>query len=122
MIRLALVAAVLATPAFAQQETVETANATAAVLRGLDRVSGIVSDVMIPTGTSARLGSLDLTVNECRYPIDNPSGDAFGHLTIKNIDQEAPIFDGWMIASSPALNPLEHPRYDVWVLRCATAQ
>jgi len=25
-----------------------------------------------------------------------------------------------MIASSPALNALDHPRYDVWVMRCTT--
>ncbi|MGB0800115.1 MAG: DUF2155 domain-containing protein, partial [Planktomarina sp.] len=28
---------------------------------------------------------------------------------------------GWMVASSPALNALEHPRYDIWVLRCKTS-
>ncbi|MCW8843320.1 MAG: DUF2155 domain-containing protein, partial [Rhodobacteraceae bacterium] len=33
---------------------------------------------------------------------------------------EAPLFQGWMIASSPALSALDHPRYDVWVLRCKT--
>lgn len=30
------------------------------------------------------------------------------------------IFSGWMFASSPALNPLEHPVYDVWVIDCRT--
>lgn len=30
------------------------------------------------------------------------------------------IFGGWMFASSPALNPLEHPVYDVWVIDCKT--
>lgn len=30
------------------------------------------------------------------------------------------IFSGWMFASSPALNPLEHPVYDVWVITCET--
>jgi hypothetical protein len=30
------------------------------------------------------------------------------------------IFRGWMFASSPALNPLEHPVYDVWVIDCKT--
>ncbi|MEL6363320.1 MAG: DUF2155 domain-containing protein [Pseudomonadota bacterium] len=29
------------------------------------------------------------------------------------------VFTGWMFASSPALNPLEHPVYDVWVIDCA---
>jgi len=31
------------------------------------------------------------------------------------------IFSGWMFASSPALNPLEHPVYDVWVIGCETS-
>ena len=30
------------------------------------------------------------------------------------------IFSGWMFASSPALNALEHPVYDVWVIGCET--
>jgi len=30
------------------------------------------------------------------------------------------IFRGWMFASSPALNALEHPVYDVWVIDCKT--
>ncbi|MEM1379301.1 MAG: DUF2155 domain-containing protein [Pseudomonadota bacterium] len=31
------------------------------------------------------------------------------------------IFKGWMFASSPALNALEHPTYDVWVISCKMA-
>ena len=33
---------------------------------------------------------------------------------------DQPVFSGWMIASSPALNALDHARYDVWVMRCKT--
>jgi hypothetical protein len=32
------------------------------------------------------------------------------------------IFRGWMFASSPALNALEHPVYDVWVIDCKTRE
>ena len=28
------------------------------------------------------------------------------------------VFSGWMVSSSPPLNPLEHPVYDVWVSGC----
>ncbi len=28
------------------------------------------------------------------------------------------LFSGWMFASSPALNALQHPVYDVWVIAC----
>lgn len=30
------------------------------------------------------------------------------------------IFSGWMFGSSPGLNALEHPIYDVWVIDCKT--
>ncbi|MDA9980314.1 DUF2155 domain-containing protein, partial [Yoonia sp.] len=30
-------------------------------------------------------------------------------------------FAGWMLASAPALNAMDHPRYDVWALRCITS-
>ena len=86
----------LATPLFAQQET---GTADAAVLRGLDRVNGVVNDVTVPAGATVNIGTLALTMAECRYPLDNPSGDAYAHLVISQPDQEAPIFDGWMVAS-----------------------
>ncbi|NRA29139.1 MAG: DUF2155 domain-containing protein [Parvularculaceae bacterium] len=28
------------------------------------------------------------------------------------------IFKGWMFASSPSINAMEHPTYDVWVINC----
>ena len=33
---------------------------------------------------------------------------------------EGMIFSGWMFASSPALNGVEHAVYDVWVIDCKT--
>ena len=38
-----------------------------------------------------------------------------GESRTSNVD---PLFSGWMFASSPALNALEHPVYDVWVIDC----
>jgi hypothetical protein len=29
-----------------------------------------------------------------------------------------PLFKGWMFASSPSVNAMEHPTYDVWVINC----
>jgi hypothetical protein len=48
------------------------------------------------------------------------SPDAFALVQIKDWPRDETLFEGWMMASSPALNALEHPRYDVWVLRCKT--
>ena len=97
----------------------QTNLADGALLRGLDKVSGEVVDFGIKSGDTYVLWKLDIKLYECRYPINNPVGDAFAHLTISQDKSESDLFRGWMIASSPALNPLEHARYDVWVLRCA---
>ena len=97
----------------------QTNIADGALLRGLDKVSGEVIDFGLKSGDSYLLWKLDIKLSECRYPTNNPVGDAFAHLTISQDKSESDLFRGWMIASSPALNPLEHSRYDVWVLRCA---
>ena len=97
----------------------QTSIADGALLRGLDKVSGEVIDFGLKSGDKYLLWKLNIKLSECRYPISNPVGDAFAHLTISQDKSESDLFRGWMIASSPALNPLEHARYDVWVLRCA---
>jgi hypothetical protein len=97
----------------------QTNTADGALLRGLDKVSGEVVDFGVKSGDTYSLWKLEVKLSECRYPISNPVGDAFAHLTISQDKFENDLFRGWMIASSPALNPLEHARYDLWVLRCA---
>lgn len=97
----------------------EVTSATGAVLRGLDRLSGTTTDIPVPVGASAIFaGRLSIDVQECRYPAANPTGDAYAHLIIRDTLTGSTLFAGWMVASSPALNALDHSRYDIWVLRC----
>jgi len=123
--RAALVLAALlpaAAPTQAAAQAPEAAIAAqGAVLRGLDKVSGAVTDLSLATGASKRFGRLEVTLGECRVPADNPAGDAFAYLEIRAQGTPDPVFQGWMIASSPALNALDHSRYDIWVLRCSTS-
>lgn len=106
------------TPLEQTPQAPEATAAPGAALRGLDRVSGAFTDLELSAGESTQYGHLEITLGECRYPTDNPSSDAYAYLTIRDQRQEEPLFAGWMIASSPALNALDHPRYDVWVMRC----
>ncbi|MDP2086623.1 MAG: DUF2155 domain-containing protein [Gemmobacter sp.] len=116
MIRTALVLALLGLPAAAQS----VREAPGAQLRWLDKMSGETADVDLSRGQSAVWGRLTIQLNACRYPEDNPTGDAYAHLTIRDALNENGTFSGWMVASSPALSALDHARYDVWVLRCLT--
>ncbi|MBY6134947.1 DUF2155 domain-containing protein [Nocardioides marinus] len=97
----------------------ETAKpGTAAVLRALDKVNGHTIDAEVAVGDKAAMFGLLVSVRDCRYPADNPTGDAYAFLSVHDPEDGTSHFEGWMIASSPALNALDHSRYDVWVIRC----
>lgn len=99
------------------RDRVQTAGG--AVVRALDKLTGEVGDVPLTRGETKAYGRVQITLGECRYPANNPSGDAYAYLVVREAGVEEPVFSGWMIASSPALSAMEHPRYDVWVLRCS---
>lgn len=96
-------------------------NASAGTLRVLDKVSGAVTDLNLGVGETGALGLLKITLNECRFPAANPNGDAYAKVTVVYRDLVDPVFRGWLIASAPALHAMDHPRYDVWALRCNNA-
>jgi hypothetical protein len=94
-----------------------------AVLRGLDKISGRAIDIPAPAGVPVRFGSLIINARYCYTvpPEEPPETVAF--LQIDGAQPgETPkrLFSGWMFASTPALNGLEHPVYDVWVITCKT--
>lgn len=96
------------------------AEAQGAMLRGLDKIVGTPTDLPVNKGQTVSFGQIDVTLRECRYPADDPASNAYAYVTIKDKTSAKVIFDGWMIAASPALSALDHPRYDVWVIRCKT--
>ena len=51
---------------------------------------------------------------------ETPETSAFLQIDDHRPDQGAKhVFSGWMYASSPSLNGMEHPLYDVWVINCS---
>ena len=119
MLLLALALPVAAQEADPAQPTgSEFTDSDGAQLRFLDKLTSETGDVTISRGQSAKFGRLVVRLDSCRYPTGNPASDAEAHLTVIEETSEAPLFSGWMLASSPALSALDHPRYDVWVLSC----
>lgn len=106
------------TAAQAQVEIQNVVEAEGAILRGLDTATGSNQDIDINVGETKQFERLEIKLDACRYPKENPAGDAFAYLTIKDVREDTPRFVGWMIASAPALSAMDHPRYDVWVLHC----
>ena len=66
-------------------------------------------------------GSLTIEILDCkkRPPEEIPEDFVLLRIFDKNSENNnIKIFQGWMLSSSPAIAPLEHPTYDVWVKSC----
>jgi hypothetical protein len=116
----ALIVPLMLLPSLALAQDVATAPG--GTVRWLDKISGITKDVEMAVGETQTHGRLSITLDDCRYPVNDPASNAFAHLTIRDSLEQAPVFMGWMIATSPALSAMDHARYDVWVLRCKTPE
>lgn len=104
-----------------------------AILGGMEKITGRTNEMNAPVGVAIRFSKLTIVPHMCytRAPEETPETSVFldiyedtpGLNEEGEIDPDAPmqtrrIFSGWMFASSPALNALEHPVLDVWVLGC----
>lgn len=116
----ALLLAALAGPASGAMGQTRDQDRPFAVLRGLDKFSGLTTTFEAPVGAAVGYARLSITVRACRVRADDPD-DATAYVEIVDLKPPAAVaFRGWMVASSPAVSALDHPRYDVWVLSCST--
>ena len=97
---------------------------TALVMRGLDKITGRPTSITAQIGKPVQFATLTITARFCYSTpqSETPETAAFVQIEDHRPDQAARrIFSGWMYASSPGLNGVEHPLYDVWVISCNNA-
>ena len=94
-------------------------------LQAMDKITGKVSIVDVPVNGHAEYGTFSIVVRSCktRSPEETPENFAYVDV-VDNYQSENPvnIFRGWMMSSSPALNAVAHPIYDVWLLKCLNTE
>lgn len=109
-------------PGNGEPETQELPPAeTVTILRALDKITARITELEAPDNRPVRYGSLRIRARTCRSEPPEEAPETYAFLEIDQIGKSGEatrIFTGWMMASSPALNPLEHPVYDVWVISC----
>ena len=102
-----------------------------AILEAVDKITAETLVFEAPVGKPIRFKGLIFTVRACeRSTVEEAVEDSIAHLTIDSqpraeAGRPTPparqVFKGWMYASSPGLNPLQHPVYDAWVISCRAA-
>ena len=137
-----LLAGLLPISASAQEENSTFKQYDTALLRALDKITGRSTDFEMVVGDPKVYGSLRVDLEVCfqKPPEEPPESVAFLKITSATSRQVQTMavpralndeerlategtdvdvrFSGWMFASSPGLNALEHPVYDIWVIHC----
>ena len=95
------------------------------IFQGLDKITARIKTFEIKVGIPKKFGILDIDLKKCVYsmPLEEPESIAYIKVLDKSdkyslIKDKTSIFEGWIFASSPALNAMEHPVYDVSLISC----
>ena len=95
-----------------------------AVLGLLNKRNGLVREIEMKPGESARIGRAIVRLRACETTApweDPPETGAFVQLTIQDQrdDKWYRVFSGWLFRERPERNVIQHPIYDVFVKSCA---
>jgi len=92
------------------------------LMTGLDKITGRPARIVAHLNQPVEFATFTITARYCYStpPSETPETSAFLQIDDHRPDQ-APrrVFSGWMYASSPGLNAVQHPLYDVWVISCS---
>ena len=95
-----------------------------AVVGLLNKRNGLVRDLEMKPGESARVGRAIVRLRACEQTApweDPPETGAFVQLTVQDQrdDKWYRVFSGWIFRERPDRNVIQHPIYDVFVKSCA---
>lgn len=90
-------------------------------IQAMDKITGRVSELDVPVNGLSNFGTFSILIRRCvsKSPEETPENTAFVDV-VDNYQTSNPVnvFKGWMFSSTPALNAVEHPIYDIWLLNC----
>ena len=88
----------------------------------LHKVTAKVQKIELLSGQEYAIGDMSLTMHDCisTPPEEPPETKAFLEISEFKAGRDRALFTGWMFASSPGINAMEHPVFDIWPLACKT--
>ena len=88
----------------------------------LDKVSSKTNLLKLTIGEEKIFKNLLIKSLKCKNSEfdDNPEITAYIQVQdlVNKDNNEVFIFNGWTFSSSPAINPFDHPVYDIWLTKC----
>ena len=88
----------------------------------LDKVSSKTDLLKLEIGKEFKFKGLLIKSLKCKNSEFDDNPEITAYIQVKDMtnkdNNEVFIFNGWTFSSSPAVNPFDHPVYDIWLKRC----
>ena len=91
-------------------------------ITALDKITAKTLSIKLGIGEKKYFGSLEIKGLKCQLSENNEFSDAVAYLQVKDLaakdNNQVFLFNGWTFASSPTLQSIDHPIYDLWITGC----
>ena len=91
-------------------------------ITALDKINEKTLTIKLGIGEKKYFGSLEIKGLKCLLSENNEFNDAVAYLQVKDLaakdNNQVFLFNGWTFASSPTLQSIDHPIYDLWITGC----
>ena len=91
-------------------------------IKALDKITAKTLAIKLGIGEKKYFGSLEIKGLKCQLSENSEFSDAVAYLQVKDLDtkdnNQVFLFNGWTFASSPTLQSIDHPVYDLWITGC----
>ena len=91
-------------------------------IKALDKITAKTSAIRLGVGEKKFFGPLEIKVLKCQFSENNDFIDTVAYLQVKDLsakdNNQVFLFNGWTFASSPTLQSIDHPVYDLWITSC----
>ena len=91
-------------------------------LTALDKITAKTSSIRLAVGDKNFFGSLEIQALKCQLSEGSDTSDAVAYIQVKDLsakdNNQVFLFNGWQFASSPTLQSIDHPIYDLWITSC----
>ncbi len=91
-------------------------------IMALDKITAKTSAIKLAIGEKKFFGPLEIKALKCQPSENNDTTDTVAYLQVKDLsakdNNQVFLFNGWTFASSPTLQSIDHPIYDLWITSC----
>ena len=100
----------------------DSLKGTIVELQILDKINSKNSTINLKIGEEKKFKNLIIKALTCQNSKFDDNPEITAYLQVKDItnknNNKVFVFNGWTFASSPSLEPFDHPVYDIWLKKC----